>query len=204
MAMAAHEVVIVDAGGANLGSVRRALERLGASPLVSSDAATISAARRVILPGVGAAAASMQRLAALGLVDCVRALTQPVLGVCLGMQLLFERSEEGGVDLLHILPGEVMKLRASPGVRVPHIGWNRLQIQGVSPLLDGVPDGAHVYFVHGFAAAASASATVASAHHGVSFAAAVAQGNRFGVQFHPERSGDVGARILANFLALPS
>lgn len=197
-----RDVVIVDAGGANLGSVRYALERLGAMPRVSSDAATIAGADRVILPGVGAAPAGMQRLHQLELVDCLRALTQPLLGVCLGMQLLFAHSAEGDVDLLGLAPGEVRALQVLPGVRVPHIGWNRLQLGRESPLFEGIAQGSHAYFVHGFAVCASNPCTVAATTHGAVFAAAMTQGNRFGVQFHPERSGAVGARVLANFLML--
>ncbi len=199
-----RDVLIVDAGGANLGSVRYALERLGARPRVSRNADEIAAAERVILPGVGAAAPGMQRLTELGLVECLHSLTQPLLGVCLGMQLLFDRSAEGNVDMLGLLPGEVDALRAHPGVRVPHMGWNRLQLRGESLLLEGVRAGAYVYFVHGFAASALSASTIAETTHGEPFAAAVAHGNRYGVQFHPERSGTVGARVLANFMALPS
>ncbi len=199
-----RDVVIVDAGGANLGSVRYALERLGATPRVSSDAATIATAERVILPGVGSASTGMQRLEELGLADCVRGLEQPLLGVCLGMQLLFTHSAEGDTALLDLVHGNVEALRGVPGIRVPHMGWNRLEIRGDSPLLEGVAQGAHVYFVHGFAAPGSHPAVVASTTHGETFAAAIAAGNRFGVQFHPERSAAAGARVLANFLALPA
>ncbi len=198
----ARDVVIVDAGGANLGSIRHALERLGARPHISNDAATIESAERVVLPGVGAAAHGMRRLDELGLVDCLKSLQQPLLGVCLGMQMMFERSAEGDVDMLAMTPGEVAALRPFPGGRVPHIGWNTLHARAPSRLLDGIEPGAHVYFVHGFAAPASSPATVADTTHGEVFAAAIEQGNRFGVQFHPERSGGVGARMLANFMAV--
>lgn len=199
-----QDVVIVDAGGANLGSVRYALERLGAVPRVSSDAATIASAERVILPGVGAASAGMRRLEQLALVDCVRGLTQPLLGVCLGMQLLFTHSAEGDAALLDVTPGNVEALRGGPGIRVPHIGWNRLRMRRESSLLAGIEDGSHVYFVHGYAVSGTHPALVASSVHGKTFAAAIADGNRFGVQFHPEKSGAVGARVLANFLAMPA
>ena len=199
-----QDVVIVDTGGANLGSVLYALERLGAVPRVSSEAATIAAAERVILPGVGAASAGMRRLEQLGLVDCVRGLTQPLLGVCLGMQLLFTHSAEGDTALLGVTPGNVEALRRARGLRVPHIGWNTLEVQRESALLDGIESGSHVYFVHGYALCGSHPTLVASSTHGETFAAAIADGNRFGVQFHPERSGVVGARVLANFLAMPA
>ena len=136
------KIVLVDAGGANIGSVLYALERLGANACMSADADEIRSADRVILPGVGAAAAGMARLRALGLVEIVRTLSQPLLGVCLGMQLLFERSEEGDTGCLGLLPGRVVKLRARPGLRVPHMGWNGLAIQRPDPLLEGIDDGA--------------------------------------------------------------
>lgn len=200
------EVVLIDAGGANLGSVRYALERLGARVRVSVDAAEIRGAERVILPGVGAAATAMARLRELGLVEVVRGLRQPLLGICLGMQLLYESSEEGDVECLGLLPGRVRKLTPidNGAVRVPHMGWNRLRHRHGDPLLAGIDDGAQVYFVHSYAAPVTAD-TLASCDHGVDFAAVVRRGNRHGAQFHPERSATVGARLLKNFLsrALP-
>jgi len=199
-------VVLIDAGGANLGSVRYALERLGAGVRVSADAAVIRAARRVILPGVGTAAAGMARLHQAGLVDVVRGLRQPLLGICLGMQLLYDSSDEGGVECLGLLPGCVTRLlpgtgsAGSPAVRVPHMGWNRLRRVADSTLLDGIEDGAQAYFVHSYAAPVG-SATLASATHGREFGAVVGDGLRFGAQFHPERSAAVGARLLRNFLS---
>lgn len=196
------EVVLIDAGGANLGSMRYALERLGARVRVSAVAAEIAGADRVILPGVGTAAAGMARLRELGLVELMRSLRQPLLGVCLGMQLLYESSEEGDVECLGVLPGRVRKLAAveDDAVRVPHMGWNRLRHQGGDRLLAGIEDGAQVYFVHSYAAPVTADA-VASCHHGVEFAAVARRGNRCGAQFHPERSAAVGARLLENFLS---
>ena len=196
-------LVIVDSGGANLGSVRYALQRLGVEAPVSADPACIRAAARVLLPGVGAAAPAMALLRSLGLVEVLRSLTQPVLGICLGMQLLFEGSEEGDTACLGLLPGQVRKLEASPGLRVPHMGWNRLDALRDSPLLAGVPAGAQAYFVHGYAAPAGPDC-IAACRHGGRFAAMVSRGNVHGAQFHPERSGEVGARILSNFLALPA
>lgn len=193
------KLVLVDAGGANLGSVRYALERLGIDARVSGDANEIAAADRVILPGVGAAGPGMARLRELGLVDTLRRLQAPLLGICLGMQLLFESSEEGEVDCLGLLPGRVRRMPAAPGLRVPHMGWNRLQRRADTPLLEGIPDGAQVYFVHGYAAAVDASC-VASSQHGEPFAAVVQRGQVAGAQFHPERSGAFGARLLANFI----
>lgn len=192
-------VVLVDSGGANLGSVRYALQRLGVEPAVSGDAVVIAAADRVILPGVGAAGPGMARLRELGLVQPLRDLRQPLLGICLGMQLLFEGSEEGGERCLGLIPGQVRRMPESPGVRVPHMGWNRLQARRENPLLRGIDDGAQAYFVHSYAAPVTAD-TVAESTHGRHFAAIVQRGNVAGAQFHPERSGAVGARLLANFL----
>ena len=193
------KVVLVDSGGANLGSVRYALERLGVAPVVSGDAAVIAGADRVILPGVGAAAPGMARLRELDLVPTLRGLDKPLLGICLGMQLLFESSEEGEVDCLGLLPGRVRRMRPATGLRVPHMGWNRLNPRGRSPLLEGIPDGAQVYFVHGYAAPVDAN-TIASSEHGDAFAAVVQRGKVAGAQFHPERSAAFGARLLANFI----
>ena len=193
------KVVLVDSGGANLGSVRYALERLGVAPVVSGDAAVIAGAARLILPGVGAAAPGMARLRELDLVPTLRGLDKPLLGICLGMQLLFESSEEGEVDCLGLLPGRVRRMRPATGLRVPHMGWNRLNPRGRSPLLEGIPDGAQVYFVHGYAAPVDAN-TIASSEHGDAFAAVVQRGKVAGAQFHPERSAAFGARLLANFI----
>ncbi|MEO6364828.1 MAG: imidazole glycerol phosphate synthase subunit HisH [Luteimonas sp.] len=192
-------VVLVDAGGANIGSVRYALQRLGVDAPLTSDAKVIRDADRVILPGVGAAGAAMARLRELDLVETVRGLQQPVLGICVGMQILFETSDEGGVECLGLLPGRVTKLAGSAGLRVPHMGWNRLARRVCSPLLDGIGDGAHAYFVHGYAAA-SGDTCIAESHHGSAFAAVVQRGNIAGVQFHPERSAGTGARFLRNFM----
>ena len=193
------KVVLVDSGGANLGSVRYALERLGVAPVVSGDPGVITAADRVILPGVGAAAPGMARLRELDLVPTLRALDKPLLGICLGMQLLFESSDEGDVECLGLLPGRVRRMQPAAGLRVPHMGWNRLKPRGDSPLLDGIPDGAQVYFVHGYAAPVDAN-TIASSDHGETFAAVVQRGKVAGAQFHPERSAAFGARLLANFI----
>ncbi len=191
-------LAIVDSGGANIASVRFALERLGIHSELTADPAVIRSAERVILPGVGSAAEGMKRLQAKGLVDCVRGLTQPVLGVCLGMQLLFERSEEGDVATLGLIPGRVARLPEAPGVTVPHMGWNTVAAAGDDPLLRGIAADARFYFVHSYAAPLNA-ATVATAAHGARFAAVVRHRNFAGVQFHPERSGVAGARLRQNF-----
>ncbi|MFC0677865.1 imidazole glycerol phosphate synthase subunit HisH [Lysobacter korlensis] len=194
------EVALIDSGGANIGSVCYALERLGVRARMTADAAEIQAADRVILPGVGAAAPGMARLQELGLVDVVRALRQPLLGVCLGMQLLFESSEEGDVECLGLLPGRVRKLPPAPGIRVPHMGWNGLQPRRDDPLLAGIAAGEQAYFVHSYAAPVTEH-TLATSEHGIEFAAVVRRGHCHGAQFHPERSASVGARLLENFLS---
>jgi glutamine amidotransferase len=195
------EVVIVDSGGANLGSVRNALARLGVAATLTLDAQRIRRAARVLLPGVGAAAPVMRRLREAGLVEVLRTLQAPLLGICVGMQVLFERSEEGDVAGLGLLPGAVRRMVAAPGLRLPHMGWNRLRRERDSPLLDGLGDGTRMYFVHGYAAAAERADCVASVDYGARHCALVVRGNVAGVQFHPERSGAAGARLLSNFLA---
>lgn len=192
-------VAVVDSGGANIGSVCYAFERLGVEARLTADPDTIRRADRVVLPGVGAAAAAMRTLADHGLVDVLRVLDRPLLGICLGMQLLFERSEEGDVACLGLLPGVVRRMPPSEGVRVPHMGWNRLMQRGPSPLLQGLRDGAQAYFVHSYAAPVTADC-IAATTHGQPFAAMVQRGSVAGAQFHPERSAATGARILENFL----
>ena len=197
------DVAVIDSGGANIGSVLYALERLGARAELTADAASIRAASRVILPGVGAAPPAMARLHQLDLVATLRDLRQPLLGICLGMQLLFERSEEGGTACLGLIAGTVRRLDPAPGVRIPHMGWNRLAPRRASSLTEGVEDGARAYFVHSYAAPVSADC-VSSCCHGDEFAAIVQRDNVFGAQFHPERSAATGARLLRNFLAVPA
>ena len=192
-------LALVDAGGANLGSVRYALERLGVEARIVRDGDGLCDAGRITLPGVGAAAPAMALLRERGLVEPLRAATVPLLGICLGMQLLFESSDEGDVACLGLLPGRVRKLRGGPGLRVPHMGWNGLEHVRDSALLDGVADGASTYFVHGYAAPVTADC-VAACTHGERFAAMVQRGNVAGAQFHPERSATVGAQLLSNFL----
>ena len=197
-------IAIIDSGGANIASVTFALERCGATATLTTDAEMIASADKVILPGVGAAPVAMAQLQKAGLVDCIRGLTQPVLGICLGMQLLFERSEEGDTALLGLIPGTVGAFQPALGLSIPHMGWNRLLPTAgaaANPLLKGIDDGAHVYFVHSYFAPVSGD-TVAACRYGADFTALVAHGNFMGAQFHPERSGPIGARILQNFLEL--
>ena len=199
--MSGRDVVLVASGGANIASLKFALERLGESCAVSGDPERIRAATHVILPGVGAAADAMARLERAGLHRVLPALTQPVLGICLGMQLLHEASEEGGAGCLGIIPGTAARLADSPSLPVPHMGWNTMNIERASPLLEGLTAADYAYFVHSYALHPSA-ATIASCRYGISFSACVAWRNFYGVQFHPERSAGTGARMLANFLSL--
>jgi glutamine amidotransferase len=194
-------VVLVDAGGTNIGSVRYALQRLGTDAELTSDAERIRSATHVILPGVGAAAPGMRMLREAGLVEVMRGLTQPVLGVCLGMQLLCARSEEGDTECLGVIPATVCRFDEQPGLRVPHMGWNTLRTTRDHRLTDGLREGDAAYFVHSYAVP-TGDYTLASSEHGAPFSAVVASGNFMGMQFHPERSAGVGAQLLRNFLSL--
>jgi imidazole glycerol-phosphate synthase subunit HisH len=195
------DVAIVANGGANIASLRFALDRLGVESCLTADADTLRAAPRVILPGVGAAADAMQRLRALGLDRVIPTLEQPVLGICLGMQLLFEASDEGDTACLGILPGRVQRFPDRAGLPVPHMGWNQLEPRGESPLLRGIEPATYVYFVHSYAAPVGPW-TAAVSDYGGEFSALVRERNFHGAQFHPERSSRAGARLLANFLGL--
>ena len=199
--MSELDVVIVATGGANIASLQFALERLKVSSLVSTEAERIRAATHVILPGVGSAADAMTRLRRDNLHGLLPTLRQPVLGICLGMQLLFDASDEGRTQCLGIVPGRAERFAAGPGHPVPHIGWNTLDIERESALLAGIGDEDYAYFVHSYALPVSA-ATVARACYGVSFSACVEWRNFHGAQFHPERSAAVGARVLQNFLVM--
>ncbi len=189
-------LAIVDLGCGNLGSVAIAFERLGLDMKITADPAEIAAAERVILPGVGAAGYAMRRINELGLREPLKALRQPVLGICLGMQLLFERSEEDGANCLGIIPGAVRRLEPGPGRPVPHMGWSKLDVSGEAL---GLNSGDYVYFAHSFAADPGPHVR-ASAEHGREIPAMVAARNFTGVQFHPERSGSAGARLLETFV----
>jgi glutamine amidotransferase len=194
-------VAIIASGGANTASLQFALERLDAASLVSADAQQIRAATHVILPGVGAAADAMTRLRRQGLDALIPSLQQPVLGVCLGMQLLYQASDEGHADCLGIIPGRAARFAPAAGRPVPHMGWNTLAVERPSELLEGIRQGDYAYFVHSYALNLS-SATIASCSYGDPFSACVQWRNFYGVQFHPERSANVGARLLQNFLRL--
>ena len=199
--MSEPHVVIVANGGANIASLQYALERLNVTSLVSAEPQTIRAATHVILPGVGAAADAMMRVRRAHLHELLPTLRQPVLGICLGMQLLFEASDEGQTQCLGIIPGRATRFAEAPGRRVPHIGWNTVDTLRESALLAGLKADDYAYFVHSYALPVS-RATVASTCYGAPFTACVEWGNFYGTQFHPERSAAVGARVLKNFLAI--
>ena len=192
---------LIDAGGANLGSVRYALERLGVTVQTVREAAHLQDVDGLILPGVGSAAEGMRRLNAQGLTTPLRGWRRPLLGICLGMQLFYEASDEGDVPGLGLLTGRVRQMTPSPGIRMPQMGWNRVHASVPCALLDDIDDGARMYFVHGYAAPIS-PATRAICIHGEAFSAVVESGRTFGVQFHPERSGSAGAQLLRNFIGL--
>lgn len=192
---------IVDYRAGNLTSVRLAFEAIGVETVVTSDADTVRGAARVVFPGVGAAASAMENLRALGLVDAVREAAtdgRPFLGICLGMQILFEHSEEdGGVDLLGILPGRVRRFPNVPGCKVPEIGWN--QVRGLG--IEGVPDGSEFYFVHSYYAEKGPCTLGITEYAGVEFSSAVRRGNLIATQFHPEKSGRLGLVLLKDFVS---
>jgi len=197
-------IAVVDYGMGNLRSVQKGLEKVGVAAAITRDPAAILAADGVVLPGVGAFGACIANLHEFGLVDCVRAVIaadRPFLGICVGMQLLFEESEEfGPVRGLGILPGRVKRFAERDDLKVPHMGWNQLRLRGAPALLDGVADASYVYFVHSFFVEADDPATIAATtEYDVEFAAAVSRGNLFATQFHPEKSQRVGLRILENF-----
>jgi imidazole glycerol-phosphate synthase subunit HisH len=194
-------LAIIDSGGANIASLQFAVQRLGIQSDLTTDPERLKAATHVLLPGVGAAADCMGRLENAGLVDTIRRLEQPMLGICVGMQLLFESSEEGDVACLGLLPGRVRRFNDRNGLPVPHMGWNQLEFGKRSPLLNDIANGDYVYFVHSFAAPVS-DLTLAKTQYGDEFAAVVQRGNIYGAQFHPERSARVGAQLLKNFLEL--
>ena len=194
-------VAIIDSGGANIASLELAMERLGVPAELTTDPEKLRAASHVILPGVGAAADCMSRLQRAGLVETIRELRQPVLGICVGMQLLFDSSEEGDVQCLGLLPGRVRRLPDRDNLPVPHMGWNQLEFNGKTPLLTDIRPGDYVYFVHSYAAPVS-ELTLATTQYGDPFAAVVHRGNVYGAQFHPERSARIGAQLLRNFVQL--
>tara|TARA_R110000850_G_scaffold45906_2_gene115717 strand:+ start:373 stop:1035 length:663 start_codon:yes stop_codon:yes gene_type:complete len=197
--------VIIDTGCANLSSVRFAFERLNANVIVSADFDVIRSAARVVLPGVGTAGAAMDALKQKNLIELIKSLTQPVMGVCLGMQMLASLSNEHGgrseqdITCLGLVPTDIGDLD-SKGLPLPHMGWNQIEVSD-HPLFVGIENGSYVYFVHSYRAPIC-EYTLASSTYGESFSAAIGKGNFFGVQFHPEKSAKVGAKILQNFLQM--
>jgi glutamine amidotransferase len=196
-----RDVVVISSCGANLASLGFALKRLGVDAPVTEDPGRVRRATHVILPGVGAAAAGMTRLGAAGLAEIVPTLTQPVLGICLGMQLLFAGSDEEDVKCLGVIGARVSKLPQSSDLPVPQMGWNQLDVVAESALLAGVEPGSFAYFIHSYAAPVG-DFTRAVTRYGVPFSAVIERGNFFGTQFHPERSARVGAQVLDNFVKI--
>lgn len=200
--MSNKALAIIDGGGANIASLKFALARLGrADAVLTKDPQRIREASHVILPGVGAARDAMQRLAAAALCEVIGELRQPLLGICLGMQLLFESSAEDDTDCLGLLPGRAERFIPTGERSVPHMGWNRVYQTQASPLFDGIPEGAQFYFVHSYALPVG-DYTLGRCDYGLPFSAVVQRSNIMATQFHPERSGAHGARLLANFLDL--
>lgn len=194
------KIIILDTGCANLASLKYALERLGYHPIISLNPAVILNSDKLFLPGVGSASAAMQKLEERNLIELIKACTQPVLGICLGMQLLADHSAEGNVDTLGIIHERVIKL-PEHGLPLPHMGWNKVYPKAKHPLFTNIPDDAYFYFVHGYAFPLC-SATIAETSYGENFTAAIQKENFYGVQFHPERSGTAGIKLLKNFLEL--
>lgn len=193
-------IAIVDYKMGNLRSVENALKRLGAEFVVTADAEQIKRADKVLLPGVGNAAEAMENLREAGLVEVIRSLRRPVLGICVGMQVMCRHSEEGDVDCLNIFDARVKRFQHSALEKVPHMGWNSIG-NLESKLFKGINGGEMVYFVHSFYPELCPD-TIATTRHGVMFSAALKYENFYGTQFHPEKSGDVGERIIENFLKL--
>lgn len=195
-------IVIIDCCGTNISSVQAAITRLGKESIFSHDKEVIKSASHVILPGVSTANMAMTRLKKYGLVDLIPQLKMPVLGICCGMQILYDYSAEGDVDCLGIIPGKVIALPHSNGLAIPHMGWNQLElIAPQNPLLKDIKRDSYCYFVHSYASPV-ADETLAATEYSMAFSAIIQHKNFYGVQFHPERSGVVGATLLKNFLEL--
>ncbi|MCH7821245.1 MAG: imidazole glycerol phosphate synthase subunit HisH [Proteobacteria bacterium] len=199
--MRPDNIAIIDSGGANIASLLYAFGRLGVGATLTTDADTIQAADRVILPGVGAAKDAMQRLREHQLLDVIRGLKQPVLGICLGMQLLADASEEEDVECLGIIPGIASKLPAKTSSPVPNMGWCPVRKTKDHDTLANVDDGTYFYFLHSYALPVSGF-TIAEAEHAEAFSAVVTNRNFVAAQFHPERSSAAGSRLLQNFLGI--
>lgn len=195
------KLAVIESGGANFLSVTTALERLGIEYQFTHDAQIINSADAVILPGVGSAGFAMQTLHKYSLLDIIKNLKKPLLGICLGMQLLYEFSEEDNVDCLGVIPGKVRKFIPSDNLIVPHMGWNNLSSINSDQVVSGINTSDDVYFVHSYYAPIN-DATVSSCDYGTKFTAIARYNNFYGMQFHPEKSGTVGAKLLKNFLEI--
>ena len=201
-------IAVIDYDAGNLKSVEKALIFLGETPVITRDREELLAADKVILPGVGAFGDAMDRLHQYGRVDVIKEVVKkgtPFLGICLGLQLMFESSEESpGVEGLGLLPGKILKIPETPGMKVPHMGWNSLKIDPNSRLFKGIPDGNYVYFVHSYyLKAGSEDIVAATTEYGTHIHAAVEKGNLYAFKFHPEKSSHTGLKILENFMRLP-
>ena len=193
-----QKVTIIDTGCANLSSVKFAIERLGYQAEISRDLQKLKQANKLLLPGVGTAKAAMNNLQQRDLIETIQALTQPVLGICLGMQLMTEYSTEGNISTLNLMSGRT-ELLPDVGLPLPHMGWNQVHFLENEVLFSEIPQNSYFYFVHSFAVLPNQN-TIATCEYGVPFSAALHKDNFYGVQFHPERSGKVGAQLLRNFI----
>ena len=200
------KIVVIDYDSGNLRSVTKALESQGISPAVTGDPGRLALADAVILPGVGSAPQAMAALQERGLIQPIKdyaASGKPFLGVCLGLQLLMDHTEEGDGPCLGIVPGEVKRFESGEGMKVPHMGWNSVEIRSPHPALVGIGQSSHFYFVHSYyAAPAEEGVVAATTYYGVSYCSVLARGNLIATQFHPEKSGPVGLRIYRNFIDL--
>ena len=195
-------IAIVDYKAGNIRSVENALQRLGAEYVLTSDPDTLRQADHVMLPGVGEASSAMKSLESTGLIPVIKSLTQPVLGICIGLQLMCASSEEGNVECMGIFSPSVRRFPEEPGIKIPHTGWNTISgLRG--PLFRNIPEDSFVYYVHSYCPDIFIGQTAAVTEYaGVRFSGALQRDNFFGTQFHPEKSGSVGAKILKNFIEL--
>ncbi|MFI3280528.1 MAG: imidazole glycerol phosphate synthase subunit HisH [Rikenellaceae bacterium] len=193
-------IAVIDYDTGNLRSVANALKRLGAEFCVTDDPQKIAAASKVLLPGVGEAQSAMCKLSERSLVEVIKSLQQPTLGICIGVQLMCQYSEEGDTECMGIFDSSVRRFPSDSGLKVPHMGWNSIE-QLTGPLFEGIDQGSYIYYVHSYAPELS-SQTIATTNYGLDFSAALCRDNFYGTQFHPEKSGEIGEKILSNFLKL--